>query len=68
MTAEKHRDPIDLLRDGPAIDAAMSAAAREAALRHKQLGVPLVVWRDGRIVEIPPEQIAVSDPKADRSS
>jgi hypothetical protein len=28
------------------------------------MGVPLVVWRDGQVVEIPPEEIIV-DPPAD---
>ncbi|HZN34792.1 MAG TPA: hypothetical protein VFB80_13280 [Pirellulaceae bacterium] len=37
----------------------MRQAGREARLLHKQLGVPLVIWRDGQIVEIPPEEIVV---------
>jgi len=49
---------------GSAIDAAIEQAGRDARLRHKQLGVPIVVWRDGQIVEIPPEEIVV-DPPAD---
>ena len=34
-------------------------ASRDALRRHKALGVPAVVWRDGRVVEIPPEEIEV---------
>jgi predicted ABC-type ATPase len=32
-------------------------AGREAIARHKALGVPIVIWRDGKVVEVPPEEI-----------
>lgn len=57
-------DVDQICQDGTQIDAAVERAAREARLRHKQMGVPLVVWRDGQVVEIPPEEIIV-DPPAD---
>ena len=44
-------------------DQAVNRAARDAHLMHKQLGVPLVVWRDGKVVEIPPEEIIVDPPE-----
>jgi len=25
--------------------------------RHRQLGVPLVIWRDGQVVEVSPESV-----------
>lgn len=56
-------DVDQVCRDGAEVDAAVERAAREARLRHKQLGVPLVVWRDGRTVEIPPEEIVVDLPE-----
>lgn len=34
-------------------------AGREALARHKALGHPIVIWRDGRVVEVPPEDIEV---------
>ena len=34
-------------------------AGREAIARHKALGVPIVIWRDGKVVEVPPEEIEV---------
>ena len=40
------------LRDGDAIDRAFAAAYRDTVLRHRQLGVPLVGWVDGRVVEV----------------
>jgi predicted ABC-type ATPase len=41
------------------ITAALHEAARDARRRHKAFGVPLVIWRDGKVVEVPPEEIEV---------
>jgi len=60
------KDISRLFREGTPIDEAMSAAVREAVLRHKQLGLPLVVWRDGKTVLIPPDEIEVPDQRQDR--
>ena len=62
MSDEQQVDIRALMREGTKIDAAMSEAARQAALRHKQLGFPLVTWRDGQVVEIPPDEIVVPEP------
>jgi hypothetical protein len=51
----------ELLGDWADIDRAMRAGLREARLRHKRLGRPIVVWRDGQVVEIPPEKIDVGE-------
>jgi hypothetical protein len=57
------RDPMDaIFADGRAIDQALREAAQEAMWRHKQLGVPLVVWEDGKVKVIPPEEIQVDGP------
>lgn len=53
------------MRDGALIDAAMRAAGRDAARRHKAMGVPLVVWVNGEIREIPPEEIEVEPEPGD---
>ena len=37
--------------------AALVEAGREARRRHKALGHPIVIWRDGKVVEVPPEDI-----------
>jgi hypothetical protein len=34
-------------------------AGREALARHKALGIPVVIWRNGKVVEVPPEEIEV---------
>ncbi len=42
--------------------AAIARGVRRALWRHKQLGESIVVWKDGRVVEIPPEEIPVDSP------
>jgi hypothetical protein len=43
---------------------ALKEAVADAIAEHKRMGHPIVVWRDGKVVTIPPEEIAVSVPKA----
>ncbi len=32
---------------------------------HKRTGDPIVIWRDGRVVKIPAEQIEIREPVAE---
>jgi hypothetical protein len=48
-----------LFDEGTPIDRAMARAHRQALLEHKLLGFPIVAWRDGKVVEIPPEEIVI---------
>jgi len=57
MSRRPSADIERIIRDGTAIDRAIVAAHRRVIRRHRQLGVPLVIWRDGQVVEIPPESI-----------
>lgn len=41
------------------ITRALKAAGRDALIRHKREGLPVVAWRDGKVVKIPPEQIVI---------
>ncbi len=59
MTSEGRKDISQLFREGTAIDAAIAAAAEDAVLRHKQSGQPLVIWREGKSVLVPPEEIEI---------
>jgi hypothetical protein len=47
------------VRDVKLIEQALRLAVREALQRHKQAGNPIAVWRDGRAVWIPPEEIVL---------
>jgi hypothetical protein len=54
-----NREPKDIqqvFREGTLIDEAMNAAVRDAVQFHKEKGLPMVVWRDGGIVWISPEE------------
>ncbi len=64
MSKPKAKDIQRMFLTGTEIDEALAAAAREARRRHKLLGHPIVVWQDGQVVRIPPEQIVVDPPEA----
>jgi hypothetical protein len=36
---------------------ALKEAVAEAIAEHKRAGRPIVVWRDGKVTKIPPEEI-----------
>ena len=40
---------------------AMKEAVAEALAEHKRLGNPIAVWRDGKAVWVPPEEIVVPE-------
>lgn len=50
-----------IIRDGTAIDEAIVRARQRVARRHRQLGIPLVVWQDGRVVEISPWSVLLPE-------
>jgi len=62
MATESQKDIAKIFDERTLIEEALNAAVREAVLRHKQLGLPVVVWRDGKTVWIPPEEIPWPDP------
>lgn len=58
--AEAIRKDIDkILVEGTEIDKAVKKAVKEAVLRHKQAGNPIVVMKDGQMVWLKPEEIQV---------
>jgi hypothetical protein len=57
MVNKNNGDIGRLFREGTAIDEAMNAAVRDAVLQHKQKGLPLAVWRDGKVAWVSAEEI-----------
>ena len=57
MSTDLKLDIGDVFREGTPIDRALEAATRAAIVRHKQSGQPMPVWRDGKIVLIPVEEL-----------
>lgn len=69
MIQRPSQDIGKIIRDGTAIDRAMVKAHRRVILRHRQLGIPLVIWRDGQVVEVPADSVELpADPAEDQES
>ena len=59
----QERSIEDVFADEEAITGALKKAVRAALIEHKKLGHPIVVWENGKIVWIPPEEIEVDGVK-----
>lgn len=51
----------EFFSNGSEIDEALQQAVKEALLKHKKAGNPVVSWKDGKIIWIQPEDIPVED-------
>jgi hypothetical protein len=51
---------INFAEQAEAIERILQAAVQRELLIHKRLGNPIVIWKDGKIVIVPPEDIAIS--------
>jgi len=57
---EKRKDKIaEAFANPEKITQALTQGVREALLKHKQAGNPVVVWRDGKMIWLKPEEIPV---------
>lgn len=45
---------------------ALREAVAGAIAEHKLRGHPIIIWRDGKVVSIPPEEIAIPSAKGDQ--
>jgi len=63
MGNKRDVDICEVMRDGTAIEEAMQEAGRQAIIHHQMTGVPLVYWRDGKVVHVDPFTKEVVDPK-----
>ncbi len=43
------------------IDLGVRRAAAKAHAEHKKAGRPIYIWEDGKVVEVPPNQILIQD-------
>jgi hypothetical protein len=41
---------------------AMKKAVAKTIEDHRRTGDPIVIWRDGKVVKVPPDQIEVREP------
>jgi hypothetical protein len=54
-------DISDLLKDSDKFMKAVNKAVQNTLRVHKLLGQPVVVWRDGQVVWVPPEEIVLTE-------
>jgi hypothetical protein len=63
MTRRADKDIESIILDGDIPDRAMVATQRAVILEHRLRGLPLVLWRDGKVVEVPADSVEL--PEAD---
>jgi hypothetical protein len=68
MIAHRQPTPQELLQEAEPVTAAAQEAVREVLSVHKRLGQSIAVWRDGRVVIVPPEEIEVELPTTNGDS
>ena len=57
MATEPARDISEILSDPAVVVQAAIEAAQDAIRRHKQMGFPMAVWRDGKVAWVAPEEL-----------
>ena len=58
MKAEAQKDVNRIfVEDGHVIDEALKQGVREAMIRHKKDGLPVVIYRDGKTLWVKPEDL-----------
>jgi hypothetical protein len=68
MSQSEYSDIAQRIRDGGLIDRAMVAARHRVIRRHRQLGVPLAVWKDGHVVLLAPDSAEVLEAQMNDNS
>jgi hypothetical protein len=59
VSDKDERDIRRIMEEGTLVDRAIVRAHAEAVRRHRLLGVPLVIWRDGQVVEVSPDAVPI---------
>ena len=60
MKVEPRFQQINLAEQAEAIELILQEGVRQALLIHKRLGNPIAIWKDGKVVIVPPEEIVIS--------
>ena len=64
-SGRRERKPVSIVQGKP-VEEVLRRAVRRALLAHKRAGNPVAVWKDGRVVLIPPGEIRVEDDEGGR--
>jgi len=68
MRTKTDKDIDAIMKDGSLVGTALKAGVREALVRHVQAGLPVVEWRDGKCVWVPPGEIKKRIQEMDREA
>jgi hypothetical protein len=60
MKVEPRFQEINLAEQAEAIELVLQEGVRRALSIHKRLGNPIAIWKDGKVVIVPPEEIVIS--------
>ena len=60
--------PAERVGDLDRIEWALRAAVRDALQRHKRDGDPVAVWREGRVVWLPPDEIPTASDESSENT
>ena len=70
MKIEPRFQEVNLADQAEAIELILQAGVRQALSVHKRLGNSIAIWKDGKVVIVPPEEIFIppefSDPEDER--
>ena len=61
MSEDESIDIGAVFAEGTPIDEAMNEAVRDAVRLHRQAGLPLAVWEDGRVQYIWADEVRLDD-------
>ena len=53
----RSQDLLTVLREGVLVEQALQKAARQAIADHKREGLPLAIWRDGKVAWVSAEEL-----------
>jgi len=59
MSTRINTDNRSFVDFGKDVERALQRAVRQALLMHKRIGNPIAIWRDGKVVIVPPEEIVI---------
>lgn len=65
MKVEPRFQEINLAEQAEAIELVLQEGVRRALSIHKRLGNSIAIWKDGKVVIVPPEEIVISPEPSD---
>lgn len=65
-TVDPPEDLLTILREGVLVERALQKASLQAIREHKEAGLPLAMWRDGKVVWVPAEELEAEIQEAAR--